>query len=230
MTTEDTIKFGKAYKLYFSTDTYDYPKYRGEIKTSPLLHQRDRSFYYRLSRKLNDAQIHAAFLHTYFYQPNAYIADVLTPEALDAGIALASRAELGERRLKMDLYDLRKRLKPRDIDAWLYAPVVGNERAALPVCLEELLAKQLPIDLACLLLLIPQNGQSWVSYWDAHEPATASFGVRPWLTRLRKADQLFYLYRPHWRQMTHSLSELFWQSYHRDALIPQVSASSSLFA
>lgn len=229
MTTEEAIKYGKAYKLYFSTESYDYAKYRGEIRTGPLLQQRDRSLYYRLSRKLNDAQIHATLLHTYFYNPHAYITDALTPQAIDAGIALASRAELGERRLAMDLYDLRKRLTPQLIEPWLYAPMMGHERAGLPGSIEELLARALPLDLACLLLLIPQNGQQFVEHWIAHEPANASFGVRPWLTRLQKADQIFYLYRPNWRSMTHKLSALFWNSYRTDRLQPRVAESSSLF-
>lgn len=231
MTTEDAIKFGKAYKLYFSTDTYDYPKYKGEVRTGALLQQRDRSLYYRLSRKLNDDQIHATLLHTHFYHPNAYIAEALTPEAMDAGVALDARAKLGSRRLWMDLVELRKRVKPAAMDAWLYAPIVDGERAALPGCIEELIAKTLPIDLACLLLLIPQHGQSWVPYWEAREPKAASFGVRPWLTRLQKADQLFYLYRPGWRTLTHDLSRTFWESYPTDKLTPAAyTATTSLFS
>ena len=230
MTTEEAIKYGKAYKLYFSTDTYDFVKYRGEIRTGALLQQRDRALYYRLSRKLNDAQIHATLLHTYFYKPHAYIADVLTPEATAAGIALASRAELGERRLAMDLYDLRKRVTSRAMNAWLYAQLVDGDRAAIPGCIEDLMAHSLPLDLACLLLLIPQSTQNWSVYWQEREPQGTSFGVRPWLSRLQKADQILYLYRPQWRQLSHKLSRLFWESYRSEVLLPPVTEiSTSLF-
>jgi hypothetical protein len=222
MTAEQVFTTAKAYRMYFSTESYDYIKYRGQVKTGPLIQQRDRQFYYRLSTKLNDEQIHAALLMTYFFKPNAYIADVVSPESLDAGIAFASRAENGKTLLLHDLYALRKRLKPRLLDAWLYAEMMDGQRAAIPGCVTDILTRELPLDLACILLLIPQPqiAYHWAQYWEQREGQKSSFGVMPWLTRLRKVDQLLNYYRPGWRRMTHTLAEGFWSSYRDVSLAP----------
>lgn len=203
--------YAKSYKLYFTTNSYDFLKYQGHTKTPPLISQRDRQFYYRLSVKLNDEEIHAAFLLAHFYKPTTYIADICASESLSAAVSFAARAENGVRQLAHDLYDLRKRLTDDDVHDWLYAP----KDASIPHAIEALVAKELPIDLACLLLLIPQpeRGLHWTQYWTQREPANTSFGVRPWLDRLRKADQLLYWRRPQWRQHTHALAERFWSSY-----------------
>ena len=223
MTAEHVMTAAKAYRMYFSTDTYDYVKYHGQIKTGALIQQRDRQFYYRLSTKLNDEQIHATLLLTYFFKPTAYINEAVTPQAMEAGVALASRAENGITLLKHDLYELRKRLKPRLLDAWLYAPMMDGQRASIPECLSDIFNGTLPLDLACLVLLIPhpQLSYHWAQYWEQREGKKSSFGVMPWLTRLRKADQLFNLYRPGWRRMTHMLADAFWSSYRIETLAPE---------
>jgi hypothetical protein len=223
MSPEHVFTLAKAYRMYFSTDTYDFIKYRGHIKTGPLIQQRDRQFYYRLSTKLNDEQIHATLLMTHFFKPTAYITDVVTPEAVDAGIALSSRAENGITVLKHDLYEVRKRLKPRLLDEWLYAPMIDGQRSVMPTSLSEVMSRILPLDLACLLLLIPQpdKGYNWPVYWERREGKKSSLGVMPWLTRLRKADQLLNLVRPSWRQMTHKLADAFWASYRLSSLTPE---------
>lgn len=211
MTPEQVFMYAKSYKLYFTTNSYDFLKYQGHTKTPPLISQRDRQFYYRLSVKLNDEEIHAAFLLAHFYKPTTYIADICASESLSAAVSFAARAENGVRQLAHDLYDLRKRLRVEDLHDWLYAP----EDASIPHAIEALVAKELPVDLACLLLLIPQPscGLQWTAYWEQREPTHTSFGVRPWLERLRKADQLLYWRRPQWRQHTHALAERFWSSY-----------------
>lgn len=118
MTAEHVFMYAKSYRMYFAGDSYDFMKYRGHIKTPPLLSQRDRQFYYRLSTKLNDEQIHATFLMTYFYKPTVYIADVCTPENMDAGIRFASRAENGVTLFAHELYDLRKSIPHEDLYEW----------------------------------------------------------------------------------------------------------------
>jgi hypothetical protein len=204
--------------MYFATDTYDFMKYSGHIKTPPLISQRDRQFYHRLSTKLNDEQIHATFLVSYFYKPTAYIADVCTAENMDAGIRFASRAENGVTQFAHELYDLRKSVRPEDLYEWLY----GSEDSILPGCVQSLINKELPIDLACLLLLIPRDelDYRWARHYEETEPANSSFGIRPWITRLRKADQLILWRRVAWRQFSYKLSQSFWSSYQLPSLAP----------
>lgn len=223
MTPEQVFMYAKSYRLYFSGESYDFIKYKGHVSTPPLITQRDRQFYYRLSTKLTDAQIHATFLLTYFFKPKAYIADVVAPDVIQAGIAFASRAENGTSTLGNELYTLRRHLLPTHVDEWLYGAFIDAHRAALPTCVEALISRELQIDLACVLLLIPQSAQGyhWFQYWEQREPVGSTFGVRPWLSRLRKADQLLNWQRPAWRQYTHTLSEMFWASYPGLALVPQ---------
>lgn len=227
MTPEHVFMYAKSYKLYFAGDKYDFLKYQGHTKTPALITQRDRQFYYRLSTKLNDNEIHAAFLLSYFYKPTAYIADICAPESISAAVSFAAKAENGVRQLAHDLYDLRKRLPVEELHDWLYAP----EGASIPHAIAALVSKELPIDLACLLLLIPQPecDLHWTSYWEQREPLFTSFGVRPWIQRLRKADQLLYWRRPQWRQHTHALAERFWTSYEH-SLAPIRKEQESLFA
>jgi hypothetical protein len=222
MTPEQVFMYSKSYRLYFSSEGYDFMKYKGHVSTPKLITQRDRQFYYRLATKLSDAQIHAAFLQAYFFKPTAYISDVATPTAIQAGIEFASRAEHGTSVLGRDLYTLRKAIAPADLDQWLYGAFFDGFRATLPVCIEELVGRTLPVDVACLLLLIPRTESQyhWAQYWETREPLGSTFGVRPWLSRLRKADQLLNWQRPTWRQYTHKLSSMFWASYQEQSLTP----------
>lgn len=222
MTPEQVFTTAKAYRMYFSTDSYDYIKYGGHIKTGPLIQQRDRQFYYRLSTKLNDEQIHGTLLMTHFFKPNAYIVDVVSPEAMDVGIAFAARGQNGRTLYVHELYEIRKRLKSPLLDAWLYGAMDDGQRAAMPGCLSDVLSRELPLDLACILLLIPYPplAYHWSAYWEQREGGKSSFGVTPWLTRLRKVDQLLHFYRPTWRRDTRTLSDAFWGSYRVPSLAP----------
>ena len=156
--------YSKSYRLYFSSEGYDFMKYKGHVSTPKLITQRDRQFYYRLATKLSDAQIHAAFLQAYFFKPTAYVSDVATPTAIQAGIEFASRAEHGTSVLGRDLYTLRKAIAPADLDQWLYGAFFDGFRATLPVCIEELVGRTLPVDVACLLLLIPRTESSIIGH------------------------------------------------------------------
>jgi len=223
MTPEQVFMYAKSYRLYFSTEGYDFIKYKGNVFVPPLITQRDRQFYYRLSTKLTDAQIHATLLQTYFFKPKAYIADVITPNATQEGVLFATRAENGTSVIGNELYALRRHLSPAQTDEWLYGAFLDERRASLPTCVESLISKELQIDLACVLLLIPQREHDyhWAQYWEQREPAGSSFGVRPWLSRLRKADQLLNWQRPSWRQYTHKLSTMFWSSYSGQSMLPR---------
>lgn len=215
MTTEEVFMYSRAYRLYFNTSSYDFIKYQGQIKTPPLHEQRERQFYYRLSRKLNDAQIHATFLVTHFFKPSAFITDVCTPERIDEGIALVSRAENGSRAIGQTLYDLHKTLPAAGIEDWLYGAKLEQRRADFPDCLGDVISRKIPIDIACLLFLIPRPELQyhWTQYWEDRETVENPFGVRPWIARLRKADQLINWQRQHWRSMSHKYSAAFWAHY-----------------
>jgi len=215
MTSEEVFMYSRAYRLYFSSNSYDFIKYKGQIKTPPLIQQKERQFYYRLATKLNDEEIHATFLTTHFFKPTAFITDVCSPESIQAGVAFASRAENGAQGLANHLYTVYKQFQTEDIEAWLYGAWMGNKRASMPNCIGQLITKDLSIELAVLLLMIPHSdlGYDWVKYWEHRDPTKASFGVHPWITRLQKADQLIRLTRGDWRQLSFKYSEAFWKRF-----------------
>lgn len=230
MTAEQVQMYAKAYRLYFS-GSYNFPKYKGQIATPPLLKQRDRQFYYRLAKKLDDEQIHATLLLTYFYKPQGFIGDACTPEAISAGIRFASRVENGLELLKSDLYELRKRLTPDILTDWLYGePLADGTRSQIPPCLGEVIAETLPLDVACILFLIPQPSihYHWIDYWNTQPSAQSSFGIAPWIDRLQKVDQIIHWRRLQWRRHGHLLSRGFWMSYQR-VLDPPCDERVSLF-
>jgi len=205
MTPEQVFKHCRAYKIYYGPGKYDIRKYGSHIKTTPFIEQRDRQFYYRLSTKLNDAQIHALFTSGFFFNPKAHISDFVTPDAQQAAIRFASRGENGATLLQHDLYELAKRLKETDTIEWLY-----GESSIMPPCVGEIISGELPLDLACLLLLIPQ--QEYHYHWTAHfdQQDDLGLGPKPWIDRLKKADILLSMHRQLWRLTTHKLAKEFW--------------------
>lgn len=216
MTPEQVYQYSTAYRLYFSTDTYDFIKYRGVVKRGVFMQQRDRQFYYRLATKFTDAQVHATLMLAYFFKPKAYIAEVVASSNMQAGLDFSTRSENGMPLYLSNLYELRKRLTPDMLDAWLYAErLTDGSRSVLPSCIADIVNRSLPLDIACALLLIPQEDYEyhWSHYWETREPAGFTFGVRPWLSRLRKFDQLLAWHNPAWRRNSQNIAKRFWSSY-----------------
>lgn len=217
MTPENVYQYAKSYKLYFAGD-FDFVKYGGRIRNlSPLIQQKDRRFYHKLSQKLNDSEIHMTLLAANFFKPNIYIADICEMGRMDEGVQLASRFMNGLPLTTHTLHDLRKMLRQVDLDDWLYGEKIGDRRAAMPEAMGMVIAKEIPLDVACLLFLVPQRhlGFDWAAHWDASEAPDAAFGVRPWLTRLRKADQLFHMQWPGYRRLSAAYVRGFWDSFGR---------------
>ncbi len=235
MTADDVFRYYRAYKFFYAGKTAtDFEKY-ARIKCPPLIDQKDRHFYYRLSQKLNDDTIHGLFISEFFYHPNAYIASLASPEALTAAMVFTSRAQNGDTLIQSDLYNLKKRLKCEacfgsgrwydagigevecpecdgtgtDILTWLYGdPIAGG---SLPPVIQDLIAGDLPLDLACMLLLVSQKdlGYQWVTTLP---PDDSGLGTGPWVDRLKKADRLLSFVRPTWRLTAQRISKEFWHT------------------
>lgn len=220
MTAETVFKFYRAYKLFFAGN-YDFRKYGGHVKTGPLLNQPERRFYYRISQKLNDAQVHALFTTSFFHKPDAHVSSLVSPDAFSRAVAFASRAENGRTLLEHELYDLRKRLQDVDLDVWLYGEHMGPARTSIPECLQEVISGQLPLDLAALLFLIPQPALQY--HWKAFfsSPTAMNFGPGPWITSLGRVDTLLQLQRTSWRITSHALAKDFWTSLNVPSLAPK---------
>lgn len=211
MTADNVFKFYRAYKLFFR-GSYNFKKYGGKLKAPPLLNQPERRFYHRIAQKLNDAQVHALFTTAFFYKPDAYVADMVSPEAFTRAVAFASRAENGRTLLEHELYDLKKRLDTIDLDTWLYGEPLGVYRSAIPECMQDVISGQLSLDLAAMLFLIPQPALQY--HWKAfHSTSVAQLGVGPWIGSLEKVDTLIMLQRPGWRILSHGLMKDFWASF-----------------
>lgn len=220
MTAEQVFKLYRAYKFYYSGN-YDFKKYGGNINAPPLLQQRDRQFYYRIAQKLNDEQIHGLFTSGFFFKPKAYVSDFATPDALNVALTFASRAENGRTLLEHDLYELEK-THANDMQDWLFTD------AAVPACMQDVISGSLPLDLACLLLLIPMkhHDYQWTKYWEARPEASLGLGVQPWIDRLKKVDQLIVMQRPGWRLLAFGLAKEFWSRFDPTCLKPMESAKS----
>ncbi len=204
MTAEKVFSFSQAYKLYYQ-GKFDFQKYKGQMPTPPLIQQKDRQFYHRIANRLSDESVHALFTLSYFHNPKAYIADLVSRECMDAAIKFASRGQNGRPLFESELYDLAKRFEEESILNWLY----DN---ALPPCLQEVMDGSLPLDTACMLLLIPQPRIlfDWGKFWLNHPDAGMGLGAAPWVERLKKADQLIFAQRDGWRTLSHALAKEFW--------------------
>jgi hypothetical protein len=225
VTAEQVFKFFRAYKFFYAGD-YDFRKYGGNPPPAPpLIKQHDRQFYYRIAQKMSDPQIHALFTSGFFFNPRAHASDFVSPTAFSAALAFAGRHENGVELMKADLYALRKRLLPEDVLDWLY----GSEGSSIPPVLGEVIGGELPPDLACVLLLIPQADlqYQWVTYWQAQP--NFGLGAHPWIDRLQRLDQLLNMHRPMWRMTTHALAKDFWHSLDVTTLSPITHSDVSLF-
>ena len=221
MTPETVLCYYRAYKFFYKAKApTDLEKYVN-IPVPSLFSQHDRHFYYRISQKLNDDTIHALFIGGFFYQPDAYIAALATPEAFEKAMLFAGRAENGDTLLQHDLYELRK---TPDIKAWLYG--TGH---SMPPVIQDLIAGDFPIDLACILLLVSQPDLDY--HWLRDIPTDdTGLGTGPWVDRLKKADRLISFVRPAWRLTAQRISKEFWHSLGIPSLAPvRPHVESSLF-
>jgi hypothetical protein len=216
MTADQVFVLYRAYKFFYKakapTDLETYT----EIRCPPLIDQRDRHFFYRIAQRLNDDTIHALFITSNFYNPGAYISAIATPDAFEQAMVFASRGQNGATLLRHDLYELKKRFIGEYVDGvapileyvtdWLY-----GINAIIPPVIQDVVARDLPLDLACLLLLVSQKdlGYQWLR--DTL-PDDSGLGSGPWIDRLKKADRLISFIRPGWRQTAQTLSAEFWHS------------------
>lgn len=217
MTAEHVYRWNRAYKLYYTTG-YDLEKYSGHVRSmAPLIQQGDRQYYHRLSIKLLDSQLHGLFTIGYFFNPKAHISELATPVAQLSGLIFASRAENGLPKLREDLYSLRQRLSSLDLHEWLYG--------SMPGCLGDVINGTLPVDIACIVLLVPQISRqfAWLKYWMT-TPNTG-LGPFPWIARLVKLDKLLRLQRPGWRMVAHDLAKEFWHDLPCNLSAPQRSVA-----
>lgn len=221
MTASHVFKFYRAYKFFFGGKHFDITRYEN-IPCPPLIEQRDRSFYYRISQRVNDATVHALFTIGFFFNPRAHVSTLATPENFSAALAFAGRAENGTTQLTHDLYELAKRFNTYEsIDVWLYGEKDNGHRALIPPCIQEVISGELPLDLACLLLLIPQPDLSyhWLNSIEL-DSDDMGLGVIPWSDRLQKVDQLLRVHRPMWRLHSQQIAKAFWHSFALSSLAP----------
>jgi len=213
MTAEQAYKFYHGYKLMFA-GRYDPRKYKWNLPNLPVLsRQPDRHFYSRLAHKLNDAEIHALYTVGFFHKVNAYIADLMTPDLTTAAMDFVARGEKGRVQLETDLYELSKTLEDKDIDAWLYGDIVDGKRTLVPECLQMVVDRELDLDVAALVLLIPQPrlGFNWSAEMQTRDDVQ-SFGPVSLPRKLETADRLINYNRPGWRCISQSVAADFWRT------------------
>jgi len=229
MTAENVFKWARVYRLYYA-GKYDMKRYKGGMIMPPLIQQPDRVYYHKLAGRLTDAQIHALFLVGYFFAPSAHISALATPKAQAAAVTFAGRGENGRVALEHDLYDLSKRLADANLDEWLYGEWIDGERASMPECVQDVVCGRLPLDLAAMLLLVPQPqfGYHWTEHFAGVE--ASGLGIGPWIQRLKRMDQLLVAQRPGWRMLAHGLSKEFWASAGLPLLPVVRQSANSLFS
>ncbi len=226
MTAEHVFRFYRAYKFFYRPGGYNDLNRYAAITCPPLINQRERQFYYRIAQQLNDTTVHALYTYGFFFNPGAHISILATPDAFSSALVFAGRGENGTTLLQHDLYELRKRFVGERVDGvtpilewvpdWLYA----DDGNIMPPCVQEIISGELPLDLAALLLLIPQP--------DLHHQWTANMskddmglGSGPWIDRLKKLDLLLRANRPGWRIQSHQLASEFWHSLNLPTLAPR---------
>lgn len=231
MTAESAFKFYRAYKLFYA-GSYDFKTYGGNLKMPPLINQQDRQFYYKVAQKLGDAQIHALYAQVFFFNPRAHISECVSSERQKDALRFSSRAENGIELLKRDLYELAKQLREEDVLTWLH----GEAGTAIPPCLQQVINKEIPLDIASLLFLVPHQeyGHNWAHYWTTRPDSDFGLGAKQWIERLYKIDQLFHLpgplQRPSWRMTAFKLSRAFWGALGVSSLTAPIDArEASLF-
>lgn len=222
MTSEHVFRLYRAYKFFYGSKDTEFRKFLG-IQLPDLQSQRDKTFYHRISQKLNDQTIHALFTWGFFFHPNAHVSMLATPEAFQHAMVFASRQQNGDTQLVHDFYELRKRLNYDTLDTWLYGEMLPDgTRAAMPECLQDLIRGDIALDFACLLLLIPQTALhfNWVADMEL-ESDDSDLGSAPWIHRLHRADMLIRFQRPMWRADSRRLSTEFWQGMALPSLAPK---------
>jgi hypothetical protein len=225
MTAEAVFKFYRAYKFFYRPGGYNDLARYAAITCPPLIQQRERQFYYRISQQLNDSTIHALYTYGFFFNPGAHVSALATPDAFSAALSFAGRAENGTTLLQHDLYELKKRLSSglvsAGIDTWLYGELdsTGN-RPMMPPCVQDIISKDLPLDIAALVLLIPQKDLDlhWgMEMWREND---MGLGAQLWIDRLKKLDLLLRANRPGWRMQSHELARDFWHAFDLLSLAP----------
>lgn len=230
MTAEQVFQWYRGYKFFYE-DKYDFKKYNWNPPPAPpLIRQRDRQFYYRIAQKMTDVQIHALFSRTFFFDPKAYVSTMVSPDAQSAALAFASRAENGEILIQHDLYALKKRLAGEDLQSWLYGiEDDGKTQLMMPGVLQDVISKELPLDIACILLLVPVPALSY--HWKTHFVGLPDMGLGPnaWIARLYQLDAILNHQRTGWRMFAHRIAGDFWSSLNVPSLAPVKHTVPSLF-
>jgi hypothetical protein len=212
MTAEQAFKLFRSYKLFFNGEYDNFIKYGPTGRVPPLIKQLDRSFYYKIANKLGDAQIHALYAQTLFFNPRAHVSECVSGDRQDRALLFAARTENGAEILKRDLYELAKQLRSENLLEWLY----GEEGTSIPPCLQQVINRELPLDVACLLFLIPQreHDYEWATYWTTRPDSDFGLGAKQWIERLYKSTNYSIAgplsQRPAWRQNSHKLAKAFW--------------------
>jgi hypothetical protein len=226
MTPDEVFRLYRGYKFFYAGTCKFTDDGHPILKHPPLLKQYDRAYYWRLAQKCNNPTIHALFTIGFFHNPRAHISDLTQPAAIKAAFVFAGRGENGATMLAHDLYDLaRPYMEPGDdkaalLNEWLYGIDADGNESSIPEVLNLVTNELLPLDLACLLLLIPQPAlhYDWPAYW-ATKP-DLGLGAHPWIARLKTCDQLLRLQRPNWRAESHRLAREFWESIDVPSLAP----------
>jgi hypothetical protein len=223
MTPEKVFAYARTYQWYYRNKLD--PKFIGKLKIPPLIQQRDRQFYYRIAHHLTDDAIHALFTVNFFHTPTAYISDLVSNEKFTEAVAFASRAQNGRPLFEAELYELAKRFQQDDVHTWLYENTI-------PACLQEVMCREFPLDLACLILLIPQPHlhYDWPTYWANHPDASLGLGAQSWIDRLKKTDRLLWMHLSGWRVLSHDLAKEFWAGIGIPNLAPQQKDQTELFS
>lgn len=231
MNAETVYKFYHGYKLFYQ-GRYDFRKYNWSLPNlPPLSKQPDRHFYSRIAQRLSDAEVHALFTVGFFFKVDAYIADLATPDGYSAAMEFVASAQNGRKQLEADLYALSKVLEHRDLDTWLYGDVVDGKRTMVPECLQMVVDRELPLDVAALLLLIPQPSLSYDWFMEMQSrPVSMAFGPISTPHKLQRADRLINFSRPGWRLLSQQVAAEFWKSTGVTSLAPiAVETKPSLF-
>ena len=74
-----------ALKMHFTTDSYDFFRYNGKTRISvdSFERRRDKYFFHKLARKLNDSEAMPFLLANFLHNEKVWVKDLLEPEAME---------------------------------------------------------------------------------------------------------------------------------------------------
>jgi len=134
-----------ALKLHFSSGSYDYFKFNGEVKVSvdSFEKRNDKAFFYRLAKKYKPEELEQYLVANFLDDPDNWIGDLITTEGEDVLKAWQKKIQSLTYNFKQDITHI-KEFSDVWLDSFDYAFV--SHKGSHPYVLDVTLQKEISIE------------------------------------------------------------------------------------